>query len=369
LISSVLGSSSYYRVVAPTGRAAHNVYGITHQSLLSIVPSDDDAFIPDLKTGLALNDLQTRLKDLEYLFIDEISMVGCKMFHLIDRRLRQAKCRPHDLFGGVNVIVVGDMKQLPPVFDTSLTAGRNLRTYSDCVLAGMFAFDQIENVLILTIIVRQGDAAQERFRDLLNRLRMGESNEDDYNLLMTRVYANQPDDVKLDFESATRLAPFKLMVSHYNTDKLSTLAIGVNPEFICRVEASHTPTNKLLTARQMSSDRMMGLESSLYLARGARVMISQNVWVSKGLTNGATGTIRYVIFEKDVCPPNLPIALVVEMDSNYNGPCIEGLPLHIALNPITSHCDTLEGRLERTQLPIRIAYSITIHKSQGKCSF
>jgi hypothetical protein len=61
----------------------------------------------------------------------------------------------------------------------------------------MFAFDQIENVLILTIIVRQGDAAQEKFRELPNRLRMGESNVDDYNLLMTRVYSNQPDDVKL----------------------------------------------------------------------------------------------------------------------------------------------------------------------------
>jgi ATP-dependent DNA helicase PIF1 len=329
------------------------------------VPSDDDAYIPDLKTGLALSDLQTRLRELEYLFIDEISMVGCKMFHLIDRRLRQAKCRPHDLFGGVNVIVVGDMKQLPPVFDTSLTAARNLRDYSACVLAGMFAFDQIQNVIVLTIIVRQGDVAQERFRDLLNRLRVGESNEDDYNLLMTRIYANQTDDVKLEFETATRLAPFKKLVANYNSDKLSTLALCDNPEYICRVEACHSPISKLLSARLISSDRMMGLESSLFLARGARTMISQNVWVSKGLTNGATGTIRYVIYDKDVGPPNLPMALIVEMDSTYNGPSIEGLPFHVALNPLTSHCDTLEGRLERTQLPIRIAYSITIHKSQG----
>jgi hypothetical protein len=75
------------------------------------------------------------------------------------------------------------------------------------------------------------------------------------------------------------------MVSNYNTDKLSSLAIGVNPEFI---------------------------------------------------------TIRYVIFEKEVGPPNFPLALVIEMDSNYNGPSIDGLPNHIALNPISSHCDTLE---------------------------
>jgi hypothetical protein len=65
LITSVLRSSGFYRVVNPTGRAAHNVYGITHQSLLSIVPSDEDAFIPDLKTGLALNDLQARLGILD----------------------------------------------------------------------------------------------------------------------------------------------------------------------------------------------------------------------------------------------------------------------------------------------------------------
>lgn len=369
LITTTLGNPDSVKVVAPTGRAAHNVGGTTYQNLLSICPNDDNSYIPDLNAGKGLKDLQEKLHHLEYLFIDEISMIGCKAMHLIDRRLRQAKHRPHDLFGGINVIFVGDMKQLPPVFDTSLTAARGLRTYSQDVISGMFAFDQIENVIILTIIVRQGDPAQENFRCLLNRLRVGECTRGDYDLLMTRLYANQTNEVRDEFETATRLAPFKLQVKNYNEDKLSKLATDVVPEFTCRVEAAHAPQHKILTARQISADRMMGLEATLLLARGARIMISQNVWIDKGLTNGATGTLRYIIFRENEGPPNIPLAVIVELDEFYTGPSLEGMARHVALNPMMSFCKTLEGQLERTQIPIRIAFSCTIHKSQGTISF
>ncbi len=49
---------------------------------------------------------------------------------------------------------------------------------------------------------------------------------------------------------------------------------------------------------------MMGLNASIRIARGARVMLTANLWTEIGLTNGAAGTVRHIIFEKDAVPPN-----------------------------------------------------------------
>jgi ATP-dependent DNA helicase PIF1 len=66
-------------------------------------------------------------------------------------------------------------------------------------------------------------------------------------------------------------------------------------------------------------------------------MLTANLWVEKGLMNGAFGTIRNIIFESGMKPPNMPIAIVIEMDSNYTGPSVPGLPArHIMLNPKTN---------------------------------
>jgi ATP-dependent DNA helicase PIF1 len=69
---------------------------------------------------------------------------------------------------------------------------------------------------------------------------------------------------------------------------------------------------------------MSGLKPYICLARGARSMLTANLWVQKGLVNGATGTLRHFIFELGVAPPLLPIALVVEMDQGYRGPYLPG---------------------------------------------
>ena len=74
------------------------------------------------------------------------------------------------------------------------------------------------------------------------------------------------------------------------------------------------------TAAHADSDLLSGLRPYLCLARGARVMITSNLWIDRGLVNGATGTLRHFIFEQNAQPPQLPIAIVVEMDAEYKGP-------------------------------------------------
>jgi ATP-dependent DNA helicase PIF1 len=104
---------------------------------------------------------------------------------------------------------------------------------------------------------------------------------------------------------------------------------------------------------------MSGLEPVVFLAKGGRVMLTMNLWSSVGLCNGATGTVVDIIYQK------LPIAVIVEFE-NYRGPVFnENQPLCILIYPIAVTLQTEIGFHERQQLPLRLAWAITIHKSQG----
>jgi ATP-dependent DNA helicase PIF1 len=110
---------------------------------------------------------------------------------------------------------------------------------------------------------------------------------------------------------------------------------------------------------------MSGLEPVVFLAKGARVMLTMNLWSSVGLCNGATGTVVDIIYHNNHQPPDLPIAVMVEFE-NYRGPLFEqNQPLCIPICPITVTSHTEVGLHERQQVPLRLAWALTIHKSQG----
>ena len=85
----------------------------------------------------------------------------------------------------------------------------------------------------------------------------------------------------------------------------------------------------------MPSDEMSGLEPVVFLAKGARVMLTMNLWSSVGLCNGATGTVVDISFQNNQNPPGLPIAVIV-MLNNYRGPHVsEEQPMCVPICPIT----------------------------------
>ena len=104
-------------VAAPTGVAAFNVDGYTLHSLLSLPIKGD--FKP--LEGKRLQTIQQTLSGVDYIIIDEMSMVGRKTFGQVDRRLRQVfPARSKELFGGCSCLLFGDWGQLPPVMDLPL---------------------------------------------------------------------------------------------------------------------------------------------------------------------------------------------------------------------------------------------------------
>jgi len=105
------------KVAALTGVAARLIGGTTLHSLLKLPVQKDGLITPNvpLLTGNHLRIMRRQWRDVEFLFIDEISMVPYEMLCMIDSRFRQLKNNEDEPFGGINIIVFGDLMQLPPV--------------------------------------------------------------------------------------------------------------------------------------------------------------------------------------------------------------------------------------------------------------
>ena len=124
---------------------------------------------------------------------------------------------------------------------------------------------------------------------------------------------------------------------------------------IATIKAVHTGAN----AAKAPADDAGGLEAVVCLAHSARVMLTRNLWVDVGLVNGAMGTIWY----RTGGPPDLPIAVMVRFDS-YSGPTFpDGT---VPITPLRRCWSSSGGgQCSRLQLPLKLAWAVTIHKSKG----
>ena len=334
-------------VAAPTGVAAFNVDGYTLHSLLSLPVKGD--FKP--LEGKRLQTIQQMLAAVDYIIIDEMSMVGRKMFGQVDRRLRQVfPERSEELFGGRSCLLTGDWGQLPPVMDLPLYTTVSRTELSDL---GTIDYHLFDHAVVLDRVMRQAgqDADQECFRNLLLRLRNAELTVEDWKYLMTRT-AGEVGDTK-SFDEALRLYPTIEAVAEHNVAKLRA-----SGQPIAVLRAVHTGPG----ASKATLDDAGGLEPVICIAHGARVMLSANLWVEVGLVNGALGTVEAICYEGDQRPPDLPIAVTVKFDS-YSGPTLpDGT---VPITPLRRTWFSTTKQCSRLQIPLKLAWAVTIHKSQG----
>ena len=335
------------QVAAPTGVAAFNIEGHTLHSLLHLPVKGE---FKDLE-GERLRQMQQSLINMEYLIIDEMSMVGRTFLGQVDKRLRQVFPHHADvLFGGCSCLLFGDFGQLPPVMDLPLYTTVSRSAISDL---GSAAYQIFDHAIILNQAMRQSgqDPSQVLFRAILLRIRDGNVTMDDWEELMKQTPA-RVSDVAL-FSTALHLYPTADAVAEHNVARLRD-----SGKPIAILKAVHTGPN----AAKAPSDDAGGLQPMICLAHGARIMLTANLWVNMGLVNGSMGNVVAICYGSGGAPPHLPVAVMVHFDS-YHGPTLPDGTVPIV--PLRRTWCASGGTCSRLQLPIKLAWAVTIHKAQG----
>ncbi|MEJ2045851.1 MAG: AAA family ATPase [Reinekea sp.] len=323
-------------VTAPTGVAAVNAGGVTLHSFFQL---PFGPYVPgtDLPQNFRFSqEKRNIIRGLDLLVIDEISMVRADMLDAVDAVLRRLK--NHDLaFGGVQLLMIGDLHQLPPVMKDS---ERSLlsRYYQTGYFFSSLALQQAEMISIeLQHIYRQSDAD---FVELLNRVR---DNRVDAQTL-ERLNAHY----RPDFQSDSDGDYVTLTTHNHSADRLNQQRLAMLP-------GKHVGFSAIVDGE---FPEPYPTAEQLELKLGAQVMFIRNDRSpEKRYYNGKVGKI--VSLDNDdirVRCPDDNADIKVESETWQN--------IRYILDPQT------KGIVEEvigsfTQLPLRPAWAITIHKSQG----
>lgn len=309
-------------IVAPTGIAASHLNGQTIHSYFSLGIRDeiDDAFISHL---LEKKYLQTRFKKLKILIIDEISMVSPNIFSCIDKILQAFK-HNYEPFGGIQVVLSGDFFQLPPIsrnndgkrFAWQSPSWKELDLQT-CYLQKKFRQDDNELIFVL------------------DEIRSGQVSQKSYDILNSRLQK----DLDIDF-TPTKLYTHNMDVDRINNDELRNINEEENV-FKYESEGSKTNIEKLFKSALVKEE--------LILKKDAVVMFIKNN-PEKYYINGTTGVV--IGFSKDEF--KLPI---VKLSSGY--------VIKVEYEDWMIENDKGKVQAKISQIPLKLAWAITIHKSQG----
>jgi ATP-dependent DNA helicase PIF1 len=317
-------------VVAPTGLAAVNVGGQTIHSFFGLPPrlirADD---IRRARNGRIM-------RKLKFLVIDEVSMVRSDLMWAIDQSLRVNRGRPREPFGGVRLVLFGDLHQLPPVVQEA-EVGDHLETN----FGGPFFFsvsalrEGAGTALIeLTQVFRQRD---ERLLTVLNRVRDGEADENDLEVLNERV---NPVRTLAEGDPYVILTPTNAAALRINMAYLEALPgtvrtyeAGVTGEFT----PASQPTDATLALKPGAKVILLRNDSERRWVNGSIARVSRlddrRVWIEIG---GAEHEIEPVSWEQRRYAYDQAEQKIVE---------------------------TVAGTFK--QFPLRLAWALTIHKAQG----
>ena len=326
-------------VAAPTGVAAINAGGVTLHSLFQL------PFHPFLPTRNNKEELlgkirfnkqrQQLLRKMELLVIDEISMVRCDVMDAIDTILKSIRRNYDSPFGGVQLLCIGDLHQLPPVAQNQEWSMLQEYYSSPFFFDSIAIKEQMPLLIELDKIYRQ---KEDSFVRLLNKVRNNQMDADDFEDLHMRydpLFSPMPGEKYITLTSHNKQA------NEINQQKIENLF-----------------TNEFKYAAVVEDEfpeHTYPAEAELILKEGAQVMFLKNDLIAKRYFNGKIGVVKLLEQNK----------IVVDCD---------GVDIEVAKETWENTRYTLnreDGKLEQetmgtfTQYPLRLAWAITIHKSQG----
>ena len=403
-------------VTAYTGAAAYNVNGVTLHSAFKLKKTNKE----NERTGSRKEQaLQSELRGVRVLIIDEYSMVSPAVLHQVHTACIQARLGDvTKRFCGIHVIMFGDFYQLPPVAQQSL--------YVESNHAGRKIWEEFDHAIELTEQQRQTEG---RFIEILNNCRLGQLTHDEVRYLNTKcrvtthqaaslivppntlwaaaVNAKVEESNMIHLDRLIRLqsaANLTIFANHFsyssdlsfpadsdqNSQKSSLESANRDTETTLVQRQSVIALRKALLEHDQASSNINGIlpKGELKLAVGARVMLSKNVAVELGLVNGALGTIvgfaydnsRKERLKKPVKPQSnkedflhaplqyqIPMALI-QFDANFycgeswdtNNPCV------VPIGAFEFDLEFSRRKYVRSQLPLQLSWCTTIHKTQGR---
>ncbi len=342
-------------ICAPTGIAAINASGVTIHSLFQL---PFGAFFPDAASSIMNQNINFNfntprtivkhlnmqgnkrrlIQELELLVIDEVSMLRADMLDAIDFSLRYIRRNRNVPFGGVQLLFIGDLHQLPPVVKNDewrVMAG----FYKSIYFFDALALQNNPPIYIeLDKIYRQDDAV---FIDLLNNLRNNKITPEDTILLKQHF--------KQDFRPSAD-ENYITLTTHNNK------ADTINRERLTQLKTKSYFFDAKVTGE--FNEYAYPNEKSLELKVGAQVMFIKNdMTAEKRYYNGKIGVVHHI--EKDVIEIELPEERTVISVSPYTWENVK-YKLNEATNEIA---ENVAGSF--VQYPIKLAWAITVHKSQG----
>lgn len=326
------GINSIY--IAPTGVAAVNIGGTTIHSQFKLgidMIEPEDAWLS--------GETRNIISRVDKIVIDEISMVRADLFDIIDNLCQKATDNPYEPFGGIQVVCVGDLFQIPPVVGKSAEEKYFYeRFYGDNpYFFGSKVFKDSGDIfekILFNKIYRQED---NDFKDILNRIRVGTVSMSDLSFLNNNVVSFNR--FKRKENDSVYLAPYNRIVTNMNEKALEVIN---KPEIVKHADISGSVKERNFLA-----------PSVLRLKEGCKIMTLINDRDEK-YQNGSVG-----YFKED-----LGDCLKVEIKGN-----------DVIVHPydfvdkkyMIDGDDKIKSSATGTfrQFPIRLAYASSVHKSQG----
>lgn len=329
-------------VLAPTGIAAVNVGGVTMHSFFKIpfkpiLPDDPEFDTRHIKSRMKYSkEFVKFLRALDLIIIDEISMVRADVIDFVDKLLRTYGGNMREPFGGKQMLFVGDIFQLEPVVTGDM---RDIlgRFYPNPFFFSARAFSNIRMVPIeLKKVYRQTDGG---FVEMLDRMRSGCPTDDDIRVLNGRLVSRRVS--RADDRMVMTIATTRSMVDHINDEHLEALP-AAEITYIGEISGDF-PENSLPTSKELT------------LKTGAQVVFVRND-ADKRWVNGTIGKVYLADDDR----------LIVELE---DGSCHNVEP--VIWSNIKYEFDEDKNKVVERELgsfkqfPVKLAWALTIHKSQG----